>query len=75
MLPSPPQTMTCRDDCNLPTRAGDRVRFSYGIPPRVVVAEVVEQDGRLVVLCPGHHPESAPLRSLRRMVGEWFRVG
>ena len=61
------------DDDGEPVGAGDTVVFSYGIPPVHVVAPVVERDGRLVVLTPGHTPVEGKLRSLRYFVGGWYK--
>ena len=61
------------DDDGEPTGAGDTVEFSYGIPPVRVVAPVIERDGRLVALTPGHTPVECKLRSLRYFVGSWYK--
>jgi hypothetical protein len=53
--------------------AGDRVKFVYGIPFVKVVGKVVNQNGQLRVLTPGHNPSSCPLRSLRYHVGAWWK--
>ena len=53
--------------------AGDTVRFSYGIPPVVVDAPIIERDNKLIGLCPGHRPTEFNLRSLRRHVGNWYK--
>lgn len=47
------------DEDGKPITAGCTIRFSYGIPPVAVVAKVVERDGVLVALTPGHTPSSA----------------
>lgn len=65
---------TSKDSDGKIVRAGDRIRFSYGIPPIVVVAEVVERDGVLIALTPGHNPDECKLRTLRRHVCEWFKA-
>ena len=52
--------------------AGDKVEFKYGIPPVRVIAEVVDVDGELIAMTPGHTPEECPLRDLRRAVGDWY---
>jgi len=62
------------DDNGERTIAGDVVRFSYGIPPVVVDAPIVERGGKLIGLCPGHNPPEVKLRSLRRYVGNWWRM-
>jgi hypothetical protein len=55
------------------TTAGDKVRFTYGIPPVLVIGDVIERNSSLIVLTPGHSPSECNLRSLKRYVGEWFR--
>jgi len=65
--------LTLRDDNGEPVGPGDTIRFSYGIPPVVVMAKVVERDGKLIALTPGHNPTDANLRSLRKHVGEWYK--
>lgn len=67
------KTPTSRDDDGKIVRAGDRIRFSYGIPSIVVVAEVIDRDGVLIALTPGHNPPECKLRMLRRYAVEWFR--
>ena len=54
-------------------KAGDIVSFSYGIPPVGVKAKVVDRDGKLIVLTPGHNPEECNLRSLRTHVGDFYK--
>lgn len=54
-------------------RAGDAVRFSYGIPPVGVVAQVVEDGGELWILTPGHNPERSKLAALRKNVGCFYK--
>jgi hypothetical protein len=66
--------MRLRDDDGQWVTAGDRIRFSFGIPPIAVEAEVIERNGRLIALTPGHTPSECLLRSLRNYVGEWFKV-
>ncbi len=67
--------LVLRDDDGKRVQAGDSVRFCYGIPPVGVVAKIVERDGRLVALCPGHTPEECSLRTLRKHVGSWYKEG
>lgn len=62
-----------RDDDGLPVGAGDKIRFCYGIPSVIVIADVVEHQGKLVALTPGHHPAECNLRRLRHYVGMWFK--
>ena len=62
-----------RDDDGDWVTAGDSVRFSYGMPPVTVIAPIIERDGKLIGLCPGHDPAEFELRSLRRQVGAWYK--
>ena len=61
------------DSDGVEVRPGDTVRFSYGIPPVAVVARVIERDGKMIVLTPGHNPEESNLRSLKRHVGAFWK--
>lgn len=63
-----------RDDDGVQVTAGDWVYFSYGIPPIGVNAQLILRDGRLVGLCPGHHPPEFDLRDLRKFVGSWYKT-
>jgi hypothetical protein len=67
--------LVLRDEDGQRVTAGDSVRFCYGIPPIGVVAKIVERDGRLVALCPGHKPEECELRRMRKAVGSWHKEG
>lgn len=64
---------TMRDDAGQTVKAGDRVMFSYGIPPVFVSAKLVQKGNILIALTPGHKPASCKLRNLRKYVGEWFK--
>ena len=48
-------------------KAGDLVGFSYGIPPICVRGRVVDRNGVLMLPTPGHTPEIASLKYLRRL--------
>jgi hypothetical protein len=65
--------LVLRDDARTPTRAGDTVCFSYGIPPLAVRAKIVQRGRCLIALTPGHTPAECNLRTLRRYVGGWFK--
>lgn len=67
--------LVMRDDDGQRVQAGDSVRFVYGLPPVAVVAKIVERDGWLVALTPGHTPAECNLRTLRRHVGSWYKEG
>lgn len=62
------------DDDGVTVTDGCTVHFSYGIPPVSVRAKVVERDGKLVALTPGHKPTSCPVKDLRRHVGNFWVV-
>lgn len=66
-------TTVLLDDNHVPTRAGDTIRFNYGIPPVVVDAKIVKRRGSLIALTPGHDPTECNLRTLRKYVGAWFK--
>lgn len=61
-----------RDDDGDIVRAGDRLRSSYGIPPRRIEGVVVERNGRLVVLTPGHSPAECTLREFAEHLGNFW---
>jgi hypothetical protein len=54
--------------------AGDTLRFSYGIPPVGVTANVVRRGKTLMVLTPGHKPTECALKNLRKCVGNFYKV-
>jgi hypothetical protein len=62
------------DNDGTEVRHGDTIGFSYGTPPVGVRAQVVQRGKSLFALTPGHTPAECNLRSLRRYVGEWFRL-
>lgn len=62
-----------KDDDGQEILAGDRVSFSYGIPPICVVAPVVDKDGELYVLTPEHNPKECPLAKLEGAVGAFWK--
>ena len=61
------------DDDGNHTKAGDVVRFTYGLAPVVVYAKIVQRRGQLIALTPGHDPVECNLRSLRHYVGDWYK--
>lgn len=52
--------------------AGCHVHFSYGIPPVGVLAQVIERDGKLIALTPGHNPEECPVAALKKCVCDFW---
>lgn len=63
-----------KDDDGEEVRAGDMIVFSFGIPPTRVEARIVERDGNLIALTPEHTPKETKLRSLRRYIGNWYKL-
>lgn len=68
------RTRYCKDTDGLMVRPGDWIRFCYGIPPVAVDAEVIQRNGRLIALTPGHTPPEATIPQLRRWVGTFQRI-
>lgn len=63
-----------RDSDGVEVAAGCEIRFAYGLPPVGVLAKVIDRDGRLIALTPGHNPAECPVASLKRHVGDfWVR--
>lgn len=61
-----------KDADGRPVKVGDRLRSSYGIPPRTIVGKVVKRNGRLIVLTPGHNPAELPLREFAEALGQFW---
>lgn len=66
--------MKLRDDDGELVGHGDSIEFRYGIPPVKVIAAVVRCGKSLVAITSEHNPTSCNLRSLRKYVGEWYKV-
>jgi hypothetical protein len=62
------------DDDGKRTGAGDRIWFSYGIPPVRAEARIVQMGNSLIAFIQGHTPSRAFLRGLRRHVGCWYKI-
>lgn len=62
------------DDDGKRVKAGDTVRFTYGIPLMCVKAKLVQRGNKLIALTPGYNPTECNLRSLRKYVGQWFKL-
>ena len=66
---------TFRDSEGNRVRAGDRLTFTYGMPPvRVVASVAYNRDNRLVVLAEGHNPPECYLSDLSEFVGDYYVV-
>ena len=53
-----------KDEDGTPVKAGDTIRFSYGIPPVPVTGTLFERDGKLIMPTPGHNPPEATIGSI-----------
>jgi len=62
------------DDDGKVISAGDWIHFGYGTPGVGVIAEVVDRDGALIVLTPGHKPTECRLDKLRGHVGNFWKI-
>lgn len=60
------------DSDGRPVKAGDVILFAYGIPPVGVEAAVVERDGKLIALTPGHNPAECRVDRLMGHVGVFW---
>lgn len=63
-----------KDGDGVEVKAGDRVYFSYGIPPVRVEGALIERDGKLIMPTPGHTPAEATLATIRRHTGGFWKV-
>jgi hypothetical protein len=52
---------------------GDYISFSYGIPPLVVVAKVIQKGKCLFALTPDHTPKECSLKKLKKRVGDFYK--
>jgi hypothetical protein len=66
--------MRTKDSDGRWVKAWDMIRFAYGIPPVIVRATVVERDGKLIALTPGHNPAECELRKIKQYVGAFYRI-
>ena len=56
--------------------AGCTIHFAYGIPPVSVRAPVIDRDGVLIALTPGHNPAEAPVSTFKLCFIEfWVEKG
>ena len=65
---------TLKDEDGNLVQAGDTIKFSFGIPPKKVLAKIVSRKGRLVALTPNNRPQQVFLKDLSEYVGEWWKV-
>ena len=59
------------DDDGTAITAGCTLHFGYGIPPVSVNAKVIERDGTLIALTPGHTPSEAPVSHITPFFNCW----
>ena len=66
---------TFKDSEGRRVHAGDRLTFTYGMPPVRVTATVeYNKTNRLVVLADGHNPPECYLSDLSEYVGDFYVV-
>lgn len=63
-----------KDGDGVDLRDGDLISFAYGIPPRAVVARLVERDGHLFALTPHETPKECRLDKLQKYVGGFYKT-
>lgn len=61
-----------KDSDGVEVTAGCTISFGYGIPPVGVKATVIERDGKLIALTPGHKPAECRVSELKRHVGDFY---
>lgn len=59
-----PKRPVLKDFDGTPIKPGCALFFTYGIPGRSVRAQVIERDGALIALTPGHNPAESPVTEL-----------
>lgn len=59
------------DDDGNAVVAGCTIHFGYGIPPIGVNAKVVERDGKLIALTPGHNPAECTVTYIKKYFNFW----
>lgn len=63
-----------RDSYGKEVKPGSIVHFGYGSPCVGVWADVIERDGVLVALTPGHRPDECRVKDLKKHVGDFWVV-
>lgn len=67
--------LTATDMEGVTVKAGDRVAFTYGIPPVRVEGVLFERDGKLIMPTPDHNPPEATLPQINYHCGGFWKVG
>ncbi len=60
-----------KDEYGIKVKVGDVLSSAYGIPGRRILGTVIERDGVLWVLTPGHNPSECTLRQFKKHLGEF----
>lgn len=63
----------CMDSDRRRVYPGDSIRFSFGIPPLLVIGKVVLREGEFWVLTPTVKPTECRIKELRECVGDFYR--
>lgn len=63
-----------KDSDGIEVADGDFISFAYGLPPRAVVAKVVERNGHLIALTPNETPRECRLDQLQQLVGGFYKT-
>lgn len=59
------------DDRGTPVTAGCTIEFAYGIPGVGVTAKVIERNGKLIALTPGHKPAECAVSYIKKYFNFW----
>lgn len=59
------------DEDGAVVKAGCTINFGYGIPPVGVYAKVVERNGELIALTPGHNPAQCAVSYIKKYFNFW----
>lgn len=60
------------DSDGVEVKAGCKIWFTYGIPPVLVIAPVIERDGKLIAITDGHSPRECEVRHLEEHVASFY---
>lgn len=60
------------DADGIAVKPGCTIYFAYGIPGVPVLAKVIERNGKLIALTPGHRPKESRVSCLNRHVGDFW---
>ncbi len=60
-----------KDSDGRPLKLGDKIVFSFGIPPTQVIGPIEEIDGKVYVMTKEHKPDKCLLSELEKHVGHF----